>query len=215
MKKSLISLLFLAVAQLAFSQTHVFVFLNKRTDKAEVPKEELDKLMNGHMANMSRLAKEGKLLAAGPFEGGGGIFIFNSTSVENVKEWLQTDPGVKAERWRVEVLPYFERLGKVVLASEPIQMTNYQFIRYIPYIAKSNINELPQLFKKHDDYLAEIKKGGQVIADGIFGNTEGGILILRTEISSSVIENDPAIQQGLLQVEIKKLYIAKGAFSEK
>ncbi|MBX2961191.1 MAG: hypothetical protein KF687_01690 [Cyclobacteriaceae bacterium] len=54
----------------AQSSRYTFVFLNTRTDKAELPKEEVDKLMQGHMANITRLASEGKLIAAGPFDGG-------------------------------------------------------------------------------------------------------------------------------------------------
>ena len=37
---------------------------------------EVKKIMEGHLANINRLAKEGKLTAAGPLDEGGGIFIF-------------------------------------------------------------------------------------------------------------------------------------------
>lgn len=214
--KKIFLLIYLSVfCSTAFSQSHIFVFLNKRLDKAELSKEESDKIMDGHMTNIKRLASEGKLLAAGPFDGGGGIFIFNSKSTSEVEGWLQTDPGVKAQRWRVEVLPFYIREGKIGLVSEPYQMVNYQFIRYTPNILKSNIKELPELFKKHDDFINEIKKKSELIADGIFGDTDGGILILKTELPLSTFEPDPAVQQGLLHIDSKKLYIAKGAFGEK
>ncbi len=192
-----------------------FVFLHPRTDKPELPKQEVDKLMEGHMANINRLAKEGKLVAAGPFDGGGGIFIFNSTSADEVQKWLSSDPGVKAERWKVEILPFHFRLGKDTSVKEPYEMTSYQFIRYTPNIAKFNIQELPELFLKHDDYLKEIKHTGNAIAEGIFGDTEGGILIMKGELDAAVIEADPAVQEGMLQFVIKKLWIAKGAFGER
>lgn len=193
----------------------IFVFLNKRTDKAELPKEQADKLMEGHMANINRLAKEGKLVAAGPFDGGGGIFIFNSSSIEEVKRWLATDPGVQADRWKIEMLPFQFRLGKDMTLKEPYEMVSYQFIRYTPNIAKFNIQEVPELFVKHDDYLKEIKRTGNAIMEGIFSDTEGGVLVMKGDLDSAVIERDPAVQQGLLQFEIKKLWIAKGAFGEK
>jgi uncharacterized protein YciI len=215
MKKYLFALALVAAFSTVFSQTHIIVFLNKRSDKSELPKEETDKIMDGHMANIKRLAAEGKLLAAGPFDGGGGLFIFKSNSTAEVSEWIQTDPGVKAQRWRVEVLPFYIRSGKIGLVSEPYQMVSYQFIRYTPNIGKSNIKELPELFKKHDDFLSEIKKKSELMADGVFGDTEGGILILKTELPLSDFEPDPAVQQGLLHIDIKKLYIAKGAFGEK
>ena len=202
----------LEVASAQYSQ--VFVFLHKRTDLPVMAKEQLEKIMEGHMANIGRLAKEGKLVAAGPFEGGGGIFIFNSNSIETVKEWLATDPGVKAERWRVEIQPFYVRIGKVVLVKEPYEMVTYSFVRFTPNIAKFNIQELPEIFVKHDNYLKQLNRTGNVVGEGIFGDTEGGVLIMKGDVQSSVFEADPAVQEGLLQLETKKLFIAKGAFGE-
>jgi uncharacterized protein YciI len=193
----------------------IFVFLNKRTDKAELPEAEVKKIMDGHMANIERLAKEGKLISAGPFDGGGGIFIFKSRSIAQVKEWLQTDPGVQANRWRVEVLPYYPRVGGACVVGEPYEMVSYQFIRYIPNIAKFNINDAGPIFKKHDDYLKELIKTGNVITEATFGTDEGGILVMKGDLDQAVIETDPAVRQGLLQIEIQKLWIAKGGLCEK
>jgi len=202
-------------ARCAFAQELVFVFLHHKSDKAELPKEQVDKIMEGHMANIQKMAKEEKLLVAGPFEGGGGIFIFNSHSVGEVTQWLNDDPGVKAQRWNIEVQPYHWRIGQPRLAQEPIEMTNYQFVRFVPYIAKFNINDVPELLKKHDDYLKEIQKTGNVVAEGVFGDTEGGILIIKGELNRAVIESDPAVHDGLLEIEIKKWFVARGAFGEK
>src|SRR6478735_2054305 len=71
MKSILLSIIILS-NQCVFAQSLVFVFLHHKTDKAELPKEQVDKIMEGHMANIQKMAKEGKLLVAGPFEGGGG-----------------------------------------------------------------------------------------------------------------------------------------------
>jgi uncharacterized protein YciI len=213
----LLSALFIVFSQALFAQTPelIFVFLNSRTDKAVLPEAEVKKIMDGHMANIERLAKEGKLISAGPFDGGGGIFIFKSKSIEQVNEWLKTDPGVVANRWRVEVLPYFPRVGSACAVGEPYEMVTYQFIRYIPNIAKFNIQDAPQIFKKHDDYLKGIIKTGNAAAEGIFGDSEGGILVVKGDLQNEVIETDPAVREGLLEVQIKKLWIAKGAFCEK
>ncbi len=164
MKSTLLSIIILS-SQCAFAQELVFVFLHHKADKAELPKEQVDKIMEDHMANIQKMAKEGRLLVAGPFEGGGGIFIFNSHSVVEVTQWLNDDPGVKASRWNVEVQPYRWRVGKPRLVNEPYEMTNYQFVRFVPYIAKFNINDVPELLKKHDDYLKEIQKTGNVVAE--------------------------------------------------
>lgn len=216
MKKILPALLILlSQALCAQSPELIFVFLNTRSDKAELPEDQVKKIMDGHMANIERLAKEGKLISAGPFDGGGGIFIFKSKSIDQVNEWLKTDPGVAANRWRIEVLPYFPRVGAACVVGEKYEMVTYQFIRYIPNIAKFNIQEAPQIFKKHDDYLKGIIKTGNVVAEGIFGDSEGGILVVKGDLQNEVIETDPAVREGLLEIEIKKLWIAKGGFCEK
>jgi uncharacterized protein YciI len=71
-----------------------------------------------------------------------------------------------------------------------------------------------EILKKHDDYLSEIKKSGNIIAEGIFNDTDGGILIMKGDLDKKVIESDPAVQEGLLGIDIKKWYVAKGAFGE-
>ena len=207
----------LSISILTSAQTNefTFVFLNHKADKAVLPKEEVDKIMEGHMANINKMAKEGKLIAAGPFEGGGGIFIFKSTSVEEVRVWISEDPGIKAKRWNIEILPFTIRAGSVCAVGEPYEMTTYHFVRYNPNLSKFTIGDAPITFKKHDDYLKKIEQSGNVIAEGIFGDREGGILIMKGDLQKEVIEFDPAVQEGLLELDFKQLYIAKGSFCEK
>lgn len=198
----------------AQSPEYIFVFLNKKTDKAELPEDEVKKIMDGHMANITRLAKEGKLISAGPFDGGGGIFIFKSNSIEEVREWLKTDPGVQANRWNVEVLPYYPQYGSVCAAKEPYQMVTYQFIRYTPGVTKHNQKQQSKLVKKHTDYLTLQRSSTSVVTEATFDKTQGGILIVNGELTNEIIGSDPAVREGLLTTEIKKLWIAKGAFCE-
>lgn len=209
--------IFMFLSLSSWSQnSYTFVFLNNKPDKKELPKEEVDKIMQGHMNNINRLAKEGKLLVAGPFEGGGGIFIFNTTSVEEAKEWLSTDPGVQANRWNVEVLPFQPRIGSVCVVGEDYEMTTYHFIRFTAQVTKVTTGNYPEILKRHDDYIREqFSKTGNIIAEGIFGDYDGGILILKGDLQQDVIEADPGIQETLLQFEIKKLWVAKGSFCEK
>ncbi len=191
-----------------------FVFLNTRTDKPELQKEELDELMKGHLANIRRLVKEGKMIMAGPFDGGGGIFIMNSNSVDSVKNWLMTDPGIKAERWRLEYFPYIPRVGSACTAKEDAEMVQYQFIRYTSTITKFNVQKAGETFKKHDDYLKQIIKTGNVVAEGIFPNRDGGILVMRGDVDRNLIEADPSMADAVFTIDFKKLWVMKGSFCE-
>jgi uncharacterized protein YciI len=56
------------------------------------------------------LAKEDKLLLAGPFLDKGdlaGIFIFNVTTIEEAKNLVATDPAVKAGIFDMELHPWY------------------------------------------------------------------------------------------------------------
>jgi len=208
-------LIFLLLSQWAFAQKEfTLVMLHKRQDLPAMPKEEVDKLMQGHFANMEKLHKEGHLVAAGPFEGGGGIFIFNSTNRADIDRWLADDPGVQAQRWRLEVLPYKPVIGSICAVSEPYQMVNYSFIRFVPQLAKDNQRDATRLFLAHQDLISGLNTNKVIITHVQMGELED--LVIATEaINADRFATDPAVQQGLLAVEAKKLFIAKGSFCER
>ncbi|MBI2729762.1 MAG: hypothetical protein HYX40_03260 [Sphingobacteriales bacterium] len=68
------------------------------------------KLQEGHMANIGRLYKEGKLKVAGPFGDDGNwrvIFIFDCETEEEVKKLLDTDPAIAAGRLAYDIHPWY------------------------------------------------------------------------------------------------------------
>lgn len=215
MSRTLIVLGFLMCSVAAAQDRFMFVFLYKRTDLPAMPKEEADKIMEGHMANIDRLAKEGKLLAAGPFEGGGGIFIFRSGSAAEVQDWLSTDPGVAAKRWNIEILPYQPVIGGVCAVGEPYEMVTYHFIHFRPNVMKFNVGDGDQTVKKQAEFIRTLAKTGNVITHGLFGGLDGGIVVMKGELQQEVILQDPTVTAGLYEPEFRKLWIAKGAFCEK
>lgn len=79
-----------------------YVLVILKTGTATInDKSVTDSLFRGHMKNINRLAKEGKLVVAGPLQKNEksyrGIFILNVKTIEEAKELLQTDPAVKAD----------------------------------------------------------------------------------------------------------------------
>lgn len=195
-------------------ESYAFVFLNSKADKAELPKEELDGLMQKHLANIERLAKEKKLLVAGPFDGGGGIFIMNTSSIDLAKEWIGSDPAVQANRWNIEILLYTPRIGGICSVKESAEMVTYTFVRYLPNSTKFNVQQSPKSIKKHDDYLKSLAATGNVVSEGVFGNFDGGILIMRGAFDQQIIDLDPGITETVLVAERKNVWVATGSFCE-
>ncbi len=87
-----------------------------------------DSLFRGHMDNIGRLAKEGKLVIAGPIvkneKNYRGIFILNASGIDEAQKMVQTDPAIAAHIFDVEFyewygsaalpmyLPYHEMISK-------------------------------------------------------------------------------------------------------
>jgi len=194
----------------------VFVFLNKNPDKANISKDSVDALMEMHFKNMGDLGTQGKLISAGPFEGGGGLFVMNSPSVDSVEQWLQTDPAVRANRWNIEMYPFTTTVGGSCIVGAEYEMTMYSFVRYAPSneIAnyKSNANEAKEVSTK--ELISSLEEAGALIMAGYFASNEGGVLVLKDASSSEEIKSSAAANTGAITFEFKELWIAKGSFCE-
>lgn len=132
MKKSIVLLVFLFLNVIVFSQEtevkfdedlakflnaddygmkkYVFCLLKSGTNTTAT-KEETKKLFEGHMTNIGKLAKEGKLVVAGPFmkndKNYRGIYIFNVASIEEAKALVATDPAINANLLEAELIPWY------------------------------------------------------------------------------------------------------------
>lgn len=90
---------------------YTIVMLTTGDTKIE-DKAKMSELMKGHMANIRKLADEGKIVVAGPFleenkENYRGMFIFNTKSKEEAEEWVKTDPAVQAGVFSYEIFPWY------------------------------------------------------------------------------------------------------------
>ncbi|MFV8345326.1 YciI family protein [Flavobacterium sp. ZB4P13] len=136
MKKSLFLLLLFSYSTAVFSQEtpstydeklakslnadeygmkkYVFCLL-KTGSNTTATKEETQKLFEGHMANINRLAQEGKLVVAGPFmkneRNYRGIYIFNAASIEEAKAFVATDPAVQSNLLEAELTLWYGSAG--------------------------------------------------------------------------------------------------------
>lgn len=89
----------------------MYVLVILKTGTATLDKKVTDSLFGGHMANIGRLATEGKLVVAGPLKKNEknyrGIFIFNVKTLDEAKELLVTDPAVKAKVLDAELFQWY------------------------------------------------------------------------------------------------------------
>ncbi|WP_348798879.1 YciI family protein [Flavobacterium adhaerens] len=89
---------------------YVFCLL-KSGSNTTTSKEETQKLFAGHMANINKLAQEGKLAVAGPFMKNDrnyrGIYIFNVTTIEEAQKLVATDPAIQANLLEAELTPWY------------------------------------------------------------------------------------------------------------
>jgi uncharacterized protein YciI len=89
---------------------YVFCIL-KTGSNTTATAEEKNNLFKGHMANITRLAKEGKLVVAGPFmkndKNYRGLYIFNIGTIEEAKVLVATDPAVKENLLEAELTLWY------------------------------------------------------------------------------------------------------------
>lgn len=103
-----------------FEMTTYYVgFLYRGSKWTPEQTAETEALQKAHMANIQKLAEEGKLLLAGPFTDGGdlrGIFVFRVGSMAEAQALAETDPAVKAGRLRLEFHPWYAAKNITVTA---------------------------------------------------------------------------------------------------
>ncbi|MPS66536.1 MAG: hypothetical protein DI622_18495 [Chryseobacterium sp.] len=92
-------------------KAYTIVMLTTGTTKID-DKNKMGELMKGHLANIGKLADEGKIVVAGPFleqnrQNFRGMFIFNTKSKEEAEQWVKTDPAVQAGVFSYEIFPWY------------------------------------------------------------------------------------------------------------
>src|SRR5436190_6174058 len=79
---------------------YVLCILKTGPKDAEIKGKERDDIFAGHFANIGRLAEQGKLAVAGPFEKNDrayrGLYIFNVATIEEAEKLVVLDLAVKA-----------------------------------------------------------------------------------------------------------------------
>jgi uncharacterized protein YciI len=100
-------------------KTYVLCILKTGPNDAKVLGKEREDVFAGHFANIGRLAKEGKLVVAGPFgkndRSWRGLYIFNVPTVEEAGKLVILDPAVKAGVFVYELTPWYGSAAMMVV----------------------------------------------------------------------------------------------------
>lgn len=83
-----------------------------------VSNDEQKVIMQHHMANIKRLVKESKLVMAGPFESGGGLFFMDVPDKAAAEEIINEDPTVKSGMNTFTVRAWFTERGLFTLENQ-------------------------------------------------------------------------------------------------
>jgi uncharacterized protein len=89
---------------------YYMVLLYRGPEAAKFDATDRQKIQAGHMANIEKMAADGKLLLAGPFDDDTdlrGIFVLTVGSMKEAEELVKGDPAVKAGRLRYEIPPWY------------------------------------------------------------------------------------------------------------
>ena len=71
-------------------------------------------LQRQHLAHLTKMGEEGKLVLAGPLLDDGtirGLLVYKAGSIEEARAWAEADPAVKAGRLKVEMHPWMVQRG--------------------------------------------------------------------------------------------------------
>ncbi|MEJ7622985.1 MAG: YciI family protein [Pyrinomonadaceae bacterium] len=92
-------------------RSYVLAILKTGPKDAEIKGDERKKMFEGHFANISRMAAEGKLAIAGPFGKNDktfrGLYIFTVATVDEAAALVNTDPVIKSGMMIAELVPWY------------------------------------------------------------------------------------------------------------
>lgn len=115
-----------------YGMKNYFLVILKTGPTKSTDNEFINSKFKGHLDNINRLVKQGKLIVAGPFSKNErefrGIFIFDKIqSIEEVSQLLQTDPAIQSGLLDYEIfkwygsaaLPEYLRFAEKIWLSKP------------------------------------------------------------------------------------------------
>lgn len=182
--------------------------------------EELQKMQEGHIANLVRLYGERKAPCAGPFGDDGdwrGIVVLNLDKKDVPSEFLG-DPFVKAGLLKYSLHTWFLHKDTFAWPKEDMGMEEFTFVRLLKGSEWSAAGS-------SDMQVEHLKRNVELVKTGLVGVV--GPMMEDTDWRGSYIfygkdreaieqelKKDPTVASGRLKYELKPLWMGKGLFKK-
>ena len=205
-------------AQSSATTRYFLVFLRPDPARKTLTTEETERIQTAHMANIHKMADNGVLRSAGPFDDTqrtiSGIFIFKVESVERAKAIAANDPTVVEHRNTVDVHAWegpsgigeeYFRLHRLD-PTTPENMQAHPFCMLLRGEQWDSKRDREELLVAHEKYIGELRAAGKLGAGGRIEAPDElvGLVIFRPvqlEEAQQLMGEDPAVKAGILRVE--------------
>lgn len=192
-----------------------------RPDPARKPlaKEDADRIMSAHMANIFKMAEDGVLASAGPFDDAhttiSGIFIFKVESLAKAQSIANQDPTVVEHRNTIDVHQWngpdglgdeYFRLHKLdPKTPENMQAHPFCILLHGSAWAPSSPQQA-SILAAHQQYIRDLRAQGKLGAAGGIEASDDlvGLVIFKAvpqADAQALLDSDPAVKAGVLRVE--------------
>ena len=186
----------------------------------------VDSLQAGHLANITRMFKLGKLVGAGPFLDNAhviGLFIFSADSAE-AAALVAADPAIRSQRFAISLLPWWADAGigdayratHADDAADAARMEQLQFCFLLrgPKWQPVETAETQALQAAHVEHLRSMSESGELVAAGPFSGDSDlrGALVFRCDSTTArrLAADDPKVKFGWLKPAFHPWMVAEG-----
>jgi uncharacterized protein YciI len=194
------------------------VLLYRPANAPQLDADALKTLQDAHMANIHKLANEGKLLLAGPLLDDTplrGIFVLKTESQEEAQRWILTDPAVHANRLAPEFHTWIQPTNTFSRPPESNPMETYTLVLYRRGEKFQPHNGSDPVLQDHSAYLKRLRESGKMVVGGPFrdgsGNSTHLLIFAAAEAEAAeVVAQDPLVLAGEAKPEVHPWITQKG-----
>lgn len=187
---------------------------------------ETQQIQEAHLAHITRLAKEGHALIAGPFGGEGdlrGVIFLRAATPEAARALEADDPAVKAGRLRIEIVSYMSSSNWFSFGLIKDDLSMRQFMFGFLNVGPKPVGTPEGNASLVDDHLANLwalRQSGAMVGGGpaVGSMTRASIVILAVdsvEKAKALLEQDPTVKAGRTTVEVFPWFAADGIMKGK